>query len=114
MRGIGGNVIANIQTAVSGKNIIGEMVQVWEDKQQILGWLDFASGDAEYSKYSAKIQETTHYFIADYVELAKGIEAETSRMIIDGKVYDIVMIDNPMGLKYGSQLEFYLKYSGGQ
>jgi hypothetical protein len=33
-------------------------------------------------------------------------------MVINGKTYDILLIDNPMEL--GSQLEFYLKFTGGQ
>jgi hypothetical protein len=39
---------------------------------------------------------------------------ENSRMIIDGEAYDIMLIDNPMRLKDGSQWEIFLKYTGGQ
>ena len=46
--------------------------------------------------------------------LAAGIQAENSRMTINGKVYDILLIDNPMEMGSGSQLEIYLKYTGGQ
>ena len=53
-------------------------------------------------------------FIADYVPIADGIQAENSRMTINGKRYDIMLIDNPMELGEGSQLEIYLKYTGGQ
>ena len=62
--------------------------------------------------YYAKIQESTHLFIADFVVLDERINAENARMVIDGKVYAITLIDNPMGM--GKQLEIYLKYTGGQ
>ena len=53
-------------------------------------------------------------FVADYVPLASGIQAENSRVTINGKRYDIMLIDNPMEMQSGSQLEFYLKFTGGQ
>ena len=112
MRGIGGNIVATVQVSTHTKNEIGEAVLTWADAQQIKGWLDLQSGDSKYSVYHAKIQESTHLFIADYVAL--NITAENSRMVINGKVYDILLIDNPMGMGKGSQLEFYLKFVGGQ
>lgn len=114
MRGIGGNIKAIIQVCTTAKNDIGEHVQTWADVQTIKGWLDMSSGEARYSTYNAKIQESTHFFIADYVSLDSRITAESSRMVINGKHYDILMIDNPMELGTGSQLEFYLKFTGGQ
>jgi len=77
------------------------------------GWLDLSNGEARYTSFSAKIQESTHVFIADYIPLDNRISAETARMMIDGKSYDITLIDNPMELKHGSQLEIFLKYTGG-
>ena len=120
MKGIGGNTQAIIQVKTfskdeNGKYIrdsIGSVVKQWEDAQTIKGWLDLSGGDSRYTTYNAKIQESTHVFIADYVNLDERISAENARMRIDGKVYDITLIDNPMGLN--SQLEFYLKYVGGQ
>lgn len=114
MKGIGGNITAVIQTATITKNSIGEQIRTWADKQTLKGWLDLQGGDSKYTVYNAKLQESTHVFIADYVALATGISAETSRMVINGKVYDIMLIDNPMELGSGSQLEIYLKYTGGQ
>lgn len=114
MKGIGGNIKAVIQTYTVTKNEIGEQVKSWVDRQTLKGWLDFQNGEARYSTYNAKIQESTHIFIADYVPLAKGIQAENSRMTINGKRYDILLIDNPMEMGGGSQLEIYLKYTGGQ
>jgi head-tail adaptor len=114
MKGIGGNTRAMIQVYTSAKNEIGEQVKTWADAQSIKGWLDLQSGDSRYTTYNAKIQESTHIFIADYVPLDKRITAENSRMSISGKTYDILVIDNPMELKNGSQWEFYLRFTGGQ
>ena len=114
MRGIGGNLAATIQVPTITKNAIGEHVETWENVQTIKGWLDLSSGEASYANYNAKIQESTHIFIADYVALDSRITAETSRMVINGKRYEVLLIDNPMELGAGSQLEFYLKFTGGQ
>lgn len=114
MKGIGGNITAVIQTATTTKNAIGEQVKSWANAQTLKGWLDLSSGDSKYTTYNAKMQESTHVFIADYVPLAAGIQAENSRMTINGKIYDVLLIDNPMEMCSGSQLEIYLKYTGGQ
>lgn len=112
MKGIGGNLQAIIQIRTTTKNAIGESVNAWEDAQTIKGWLDMASGNSTYTTYSAKIQESTHIFIADYVKLDSRITAENSRMIINSKHYDVMLIDNPMEMNM--QLEIYLKHTGGQ
>lgn len=114
MKGIGGNIKALIQVYTGTNNDIGENVQTWADAQTIKGWLDLQSGDSRYTTFNAKIQESTHIFIADYVELEPAITAESARMVINGKVYDILLIDNPMEMGSGSQLEFYLRFTGGQ
>ena len=113
MKGIGGNITAIIQTYTVTKNKIGEQVKTWADAVTLKGWLDLQAGDSKYSTFSAKLQESTHIFIADYVSLG-DIEAENSRMVINGKRYDIMLIDNPMEMGSGSQLEIFLKYTGGQ
>lgn len=114
MKGIGGNITAVIQTATTTKNAIGEQVKSWANAQTLKGWLDLSGGDSKYTNYSAKLQESTHIFVANYVPLASGIQAENSRMVIGGKLYDILLIDNPMEMGSGSQLEIYLKFTGGQ
>ncbi len=114
MRGIGGNTAATFQVPTITKNAIGEHVEKWENVQTIKGWLDLSSGNSGYTNYNAKIQESTHFFIADYVKLNSKIQAENSRAIINGKRYDVMLIDNPMEMGSGSQLEIYLKYTGGQ
>lgn len=114
MRGIGGNITATLQVYTSTKNEIGENVKTWTDAQTIKGWLDLASGDSRHTTFHAKIQESTHVFVADYVQLDSMISAENSRAVIAGKRYEITLIDNPMEMGSGSQLEIYLKYTGGQ
>ena len=112
MKGIGGNLNAVFQTRTTQKNAIGEAEEVWTDVQTIKGWLDLSSGNSGYSAYSAKIQESTHIFVADYVN--PNFQAESARAIINSKHYDVMLIDNPMEMGEGSQLEIYLKYTGGQ
>ena len=114
MKGIGGNIKATVQVFTQAKNEIGEMVKTWADAQTIKGWLDLQSGEARNTTFNAKIQESTHIFIADYVTLDSRITAEGARMVINGKHYDILLIDNPMEMQSGSQLEFYLRFTGGQ
>ncbi len=114
MKGIGGNTKLTIQTSTAIQNAIGESELVWADAQTIKGWLDLASGDSRYGTYYAKVQESTHIFIADYVPINASITAENARAVINGKLYDIMLIDNPMELQGGSQLEIYLKYTGAQ
>ena len=108
---IGGNIKATIQTYTTTRNAIGEGVKGWADKQTLKGFLDLAGGSSNYVTYAAKVQESTHVFISDYVPLPAEIKAENARMVIAGKAYDIMLIDNPMELC--QQLEIYLKYTGG-
>ena len=115
MKGIGGNTELIFQISTTTKNILGEQrPESWADVQTIKGWLDLSSGSSSYTTYNAKVQESTHMFIADYVPLDARIKAENARAIIDGGRYDVTLIDNPMGMKKGSQWEIYLKYTGGQ
>jgi SPP1 family predicted phage head-tail adaptor len=113
MIGIGGNVKATFQTRTTRKNALKEQETVWTDADTLTGFLDLMTGGAEY-RYNAKMQESTHIFIADYKPLKAGITAENSRLVIGGQVYEITLIDNPMGLLDESQWEIYLRYTGGQ
>ena len=113
MMGIGGNVTATFQTKTTRKNALNEQETVWTDADTLTGFLDLVGGDARFH-YAAKIQESTHFFIADYKPLKADITAESARLVIAGKVYEITLIDNPMGLLGGSHWEIYLKYTGGQ
>lgn len=111
MKGIGGNLTGTIQTCTVAKNAIGEGVKTWTDAQTLRGWLDLSGGSSGYTAFSAKVQESTHVFVSDYAPLADGIRAENSRMVIGGKHYDVMLIDDPMEMH--QQLEIYLKYTGG-
>lgn len=109
---IGGNTTAQLQTSTTTPNEIGEAVKTWVAAKQIRGFLDLSSGDSKYTSYDAKIQESTHVFVADWKQLPADVKAENSRMVVNGEVYDIMLIDDPMGLH--KQLEIYLQYRGGQ
>ena len=109
---IEGNAEAIIQVDLGqGTDEIGAPLEEWKDVQSITGWLDVSDGDSKHT-FNAKIQESTHVFVADYKALDNRIKAETSRIVINGLIYDVMMIDDPMGLN--EQLEIYLKYTGGQ
>jgi hypothetical protein len=119
MANIGGNIVGAVQTKTTGKNAIGEAVAAWADAFSHVGWLGKQDGDSKYTNHSAKVEESTHVFLCDY---HSGIYAlslpdpETGqvrdcRMVIKGKKYDVMLIDNPDELD--EQLEIYLKYTGG-
>lgn len=109
---IGGNIQAVIQTRETQTNAIGEQVKTWKDAAALKGFLDLSGGSTHYQTFNAKIQESTHIFICDFVPLPDSVTAENSRMIIRNKIYGITLIDNPMELN--KHLEIYLKYTGGQ
>lgn len=109
---IGGNVYAFLQRRTVETDEIGAQVETWVDVQKVRGWLDLTGGDSKHTNYNAKLQESTHVFVADYVALNEVITAENSRAVIAGKRYDILLIDDPMEMH--KQLEIYLKYTGGQ
>ena len=109
---IEGNIVAELQIKSTTKNEIGENIKSWETVHTIKGWLDLSSGDSKYTTYNAKIQESTHMFLSDYFELDEKVKAENSRMVINNKIYDVMLIDDPMELH--QHYEIYLKFTGGQ
>ena len=106
---INGNVTAKIQVQQTSKNSIGEVVKEWKDLIALPnGFLDFVGGDGSYkSNYKGKLAETTHVFICDYV--AVNETATKCRLLVDDLVYDVLLIDDPMGLH--QHLEILLKYN---
>lgn len=105
---IGGNIEALLQQrSGSETNAIGEKVQSWTDIHTLTGWLDLSSGDSKYT-YNAKLQESTHIFICDYTPIDR--KATDKRLVVNGLVYDVLLIDDPMELH--QQLEIYLKFVG--
>ena len=112
MNRINGPTRVLLQNKTIVTNAYGEQIPTWVTAQTLYGWLDLSGGDSKYTTYSAKVQESTHMFLADYIELVDGIAAEKSRAVIEGKVYDIMLIDDPMEMH--QHYEIYLKYTGGQ
>lgn len=105
---IGGNIQATLQIKKTEKNEIGESVESYEDYQTLKGFLDFMSGSADTVNYNAKLEETTHVFVCDYVPI--NLQENECRMMIKNKPYEVTFIDNPMELN--QHLEIFLKYVG--
>lgn len=106
---IGGNTEAILQQKNGSEtNSIGERIQAWSDYHHFQhGWLDLSTGDSKYT-HDAKLQESTHIFITDYTPIDR--KAACQRLMVNGVVYDVLLIDDPMELH--QQLEIYLKYVG--
>lgn len=118
---IGGNTEIQLQIKVASQNEIGEDVPAWTTVWTHTGFIDLQSGSSSSTTFNTKIQESTHLFIGDYKPIPSEMEiegkivkvnAESSRIIANMQEYDVMLIDNPMGLN--KQLEIYLKYVGGQ
>lgn len=108
---IGGNTYLALQVKSTAQNEIGEAVESWETVRKIKGWLDYQSGDSPRTSFNKKTQESTHFFISDFVKLDKKEKnPEKTRAVIDDEVYEILIIDDPMNKH--RQLEFYLKKTG--
>lgn len=112
MNSIGGNITAQYQVKTEkGRNRLGENVVDWVTVNEIRGFLDLSNSvanGANYSTYNAKIQESTHVFICDYVSIDKNVSDK--RMLIDGEKYDVKLIDDPMNLH--EHLEIFLEFVG--
>lgn len=112
MSDIGGNTTAILQVqSENGVDEIGNPVIIWEEVGSYPGWLDLVSGNSPVQNYNAKISESSHYYITDYYRALTNQDPEVCRMLIDGKIYDVQWIDDPMGMH--EHLEIYLKAVGG-
>ena len=113
---IGGNITVLFQIKDTGKkNAIGERETAWLDIGTTQGFLDFSAGDSKHETFNAKIQESTHIFLCDYQQFEKlqdDVTSENARVLIEGKVYQIQLVDDPMNLH--QHMEIYLKFIGGQ
>lgn len=118
---IGGNTTAILQISTTSKNKIGEKVKAWHTVWEQKGFLDLQAGDSKYTTANAKMQESTHIFLCDYKPIPDTFEvdgtnykvnAESARLVANSQEYDVMLIDDPMGLH--KQIEIYLKYTGGQ
>lgn len=121
MADIGGNRFAVIQITKAEKNGIGEFEAAYTDAiTGLTGWMDLLEGGSKHLNYNAKLQESTHVFLCDYMKLecqvdgkpVKKITPENSRIIVDGEIYEVLLYDDPMGMH--EHLEIYLKYTGGR
>lgn len=108
---VGGNIDALVQIKSSHKSEMGTFETTWRDRITLRGWLDLSTGDSKYTNFNAKVQESTHIFLCNYKELS-DITSENARMVIQGLVYDVLLIDNPMNMN--EHLEIYLRFIGGQ
>lgn len=105
---IGGNTTVTLQAKTTTKNAIGEKVSNWTDVKTIRGYLDYTGGDASHkTDFKGGIEETTHIFICDFITL--DVKPTQCRLVSDHKVYDVLMIDDPMDLH--QHLEIFLKYN---
>ncbi len=136
---VGGNIQGLLQVKKESlRNAIGECEHKWVDCTSILGWLDLSTGDSKHTTFYAKVQESTHIFLCDFTNLKNlstdwvwnpfgfltgvisktdeqesvDITSDNARMVIDGLVYEILLIDNPMNMN--DHLEIYLRFIGGQ
>lgn len=136
---VGGNIQALLQVKNRGaKNAIGEVTAQWVDCTSIKGWLDLSTGDSKHITFYAKVQESTHIFLCDFTNLKNlstkwvwnpfnfltgvisqqneqesvDVTSDNARMVVDGLVYEILLIDNPMNMN--DHLEIYLRFIGGQ
>lgn len=113
MTNIGGNQTALLQAQTTkDRNEIGERVHRWETAAKLTGWLDLMTGDTRHTTYSAAIQESTHIFMCDYVEIPLDVKNSVMRVVLGNDVYQVQSVDDPMGMH--EHLEIYLKYTGGQ
>ena len=107
---IGGNTVLTIQQKTVTENSLGEQIEAWEDACNITGFLDLMSNQQNISTHLASIIESSHVFICDYRKI--DVDVELCRGVIDGKLYDLKYIDDPMNLH--KHLEIFLDYIGGQ
>ena len=111
---IGGDtelIIKVIDTQKENFDENGKRIAEYTEKASLFGWVDLSNGDSKYD-YKAKIEDSTHIFICDYIEGITDIDIEKAKAVVKEVEYDIKYIDDPMELH--EQLEIYLKKVGGQ
>lgn len=109
MSEIGGNCDLKLLKKTTGAvDSIGKPKEIWVEYETIKGWLDLSSGSSFRETYNTKIQESSHVFICDYIEITEKVT--NLKADCKGKEYDVLLIDNPMELN--EHLEIFLKYVG--
>lgn len=115
MKKIKGNTPFVLQKKDSSTaNAIGEKVSTWVEAVSFNGVLGLQSGDSKYSTFNAKIEESSHVMVCDFNEDIYKLRTDENdtRLVAKGKVFDVLLIDNPDELDI--QLEIYLRFIGGQ
>ena len=102
MKRIGGNVTASFLALSVKRNSIGEIERNYTGMAEHIGFLDYSAGGSSYRTYDAKTSETTHIFICDAFAID---HTKVSRLEIDGRSFDVVTFDEPMGLGYHFEIE---------
>lgn len=103
---LGGNIGAVLQQKTESEtNHLGERIPAWSTIRTLWGWFDLSGGDSKHT-YDTKLQESTHIFITDYFPIDR--KASNKRLVVNGEVYEILLIDDPMELH--QHLEILLKY----
>lgn len=120
MKKIGGNIDLILKRKNGFEiNDVGERIPKYEEYITLHGFLDMANNISNHSTYNAKVQDSSHYFICDYVEFPvfkddSGVDrkavANDLKAYCNGKEYDVLWVDNPMELNY--HYEIYLEYKG--
>lgn len=93
-------------------NAIGEKETTWVDAVSFEGVLALQSGDSKYANFNKKVEESSHILLCDYNADIYALADQDTRVIAKGKMYDVLLIDNPDELDI--QLEIYLRFVGGQ
>lgn len=93
-------------------NAIGEKEPNWVDAVSFEGVLALQSGDSKYSNFNKKVEESSHILMCDYNADIYDLAEQDTRVIAKGKMYDVLLIDNPDELDI--HLEIYLRFVGGQ
>lgn len=96
----------------STTNTIGEKEPTWVDAVSFEGVLGLQSGDSKYANFNKKVEESSHVIVCDYNADIYDLADQNTRVIAKGKMYDVLLIDNPDELDI--QLEIYLRFVGGQ
>ena len=108
---IGGNVTAKAVRSVRTVNGQGLAVEDgFKTVAEIGGWLDYQSGQKGHTAFQAPIEDTTHLFLSDYDADYAALSEDGLSLVIGGRRYEVLLIDDPMGLH--QHLETFLKYVG--